>query len=88
MVDLARRGATSVTNKKKLSGREKAMTKRRIFSTVATPRLLTGNMSGLAWGNWHPDNPFAKTRTRTLLVVSDNVGSPNRVHSFEVQIPK
>lgn len=82
------RGATSVTNKKKLSGREKAMTKRRIFSTTATPHLLTGNMSGLAWGNWHPDNPFAKTRTRTLLVVSDNVGSPNRLHSFEVQIPK
>ncbi|MBD0860507.1 esterase-like activity of phytase family protein [Gordonia sp. zg691] len=82
------RGAASVTGKKKLSGREKAMTKRRIFSTTGTPRLVTGNMSGLAWGNWHPDDPFAKTRTRTLLVVSDDVGAPNRVHSFEVQIPK
>ncbi|WP_439030490.1 esterase-like activity of phytase family protein [Gordonia terrae] len=82
------RGATSVTNKKKLSGREKSMTKRRIFSTTATPHLLTGNISGLAWGNWHPEDPFAKNRTRTLIAVSENVGSPNRLHSFEVQLPK
>ncbi|SDU74385.1 esterase-like activity of phytase family protein [Gordonia westfalica] len=82
------RGADSVTGKKKLSGKEKAMTKRRIFSTTGTPRLVTGDMSGLAWGNWHPDAPYAKTRSRTLLIVSQNAGSPTRIHSFEVQLPK
>ncbi|WP_185982040.1 esterase-like activity of phytase family protein [Gordonia rubripertincta] len=82
------RGATSVAGVKKLSGKEKVMPKRRIFSTTGTPHLVTGDMSGLAWGNWHPDTPFAKARSRTLLVVSQNAGSPTRVHSFEVQLPK
>ncbi|MEO9326331.1 esterase-like activity of phytase family protein [Gordonia aurantiaca] len=82
------RGATPVAGKKKLTGKEKAMTKRRIFSTVATPRLIAGDMSGLAWGNWHPDTPFAKTRSRTVLVVSQTAGSPTRIHSFELNLPK
>lgn len=82
------RGATGVAGKHKLTGKEKAMTKRRVFSTAATPRLAAGDMSGLAWGNWHPDTPFAKARSRTVLVVSQTAGSPTRVHSFELQLPK
>ena len=65
------------------------MPKQSIFNTDGTPRLSTGNMSSMAWGNWQPDLPWQDFRTRTLFVVTNNAfAGPTRVHSFEVQLPR
>ena len=65
------------------------MPKQSIFNTDGTPRLATGNMSAMAWGNWQPDLPWQNFRTRTLFVVTNNAfAGPTRVHSFEVQLPR
>lgn len=83
------RGADQVGGRATLSGAEKAMPKRSIFTTDATPRLATGNMSSMAWGNWQPDLPWQDYRVRTLFVVTNNAfAGPTRVHSFEVQLPR
>ncbi|GAA1482039.1 hypothetical protein GCM10009624_24790 [Gordonia sinesedis] len=83
------RGADQVGGRAKLSGREKAMSKTQIFSTAPLPRLTTGNMSGIAWGNWLPDRPWLTTRGRALFVVTnDAFAGPTRVHALEVQFPK
>ncbi len=80
------RGADRVTGKSRLTGQEKAMSKRLIFSSSGVPRLNTGNMSGLAWGNWQPDLPWQRYRARTLFVITDD--AVTRVHSFEVHLPR
>ncbi|AZG46360.1 esterase-like activity of phytase family protein [Gordonia insulae] len=83
------RGAQSVTGAQRLTGREKAMPKKLIFSTAPLPRLDTGNMSGLGWGNWIPDRPWLTYRARTLFIVSNNAfAGPTRVHALEVHLPK
>ncbi|MGV9826007.1 esterase-like activity of phytase family protein [Gordonia sp. NPDC003429] len=83
------RGADQIGGRKALGGRERAMGKRLLFTAASTPMLDTGNMSGLAWGNWQPDLPWANTRARTLFVVTNNAfAGPTRVHSFEVQLPR
>lgn len=83
------RGADQVAGRTKLTGQEKAMSKTEIFSTAPLPRLATGNMSGMAWGNWLPDRPWLTYRARTLFVVTnDAFAGPTRVHAIEVQFPK
>ena len=83
------RGADQVGGRANLSGAEKAVPKQSIFNTDGTPRLATGNMSAMAWGNWQPDLPWQNFRTRTLFVVTNNAfAGPTRVHSFEVQLPR
>ncbi|ROZ99111.1 esterase-like activity of phytase family protein [Gordonia sp. OPL2] len=83
------RGAQSVSGAAKLSGRERAMPKKLIFSTAPLSGLTTGNMSGLGWGNWLPDRPWQKYRARILYVVTNNAfAGPTRVHALEVHLPK
>ena len=82
------RGATPVTGKKELSGREKSMPKKRIFSTAPLTRLAAGNMSGLAWGNWLPATPSKGYRSRILYIVTNDMfAGPTRVHGLEVHLP-
>ncbi|MGV9670791.1 esterase-like activity of phytase family protein [Gordonia sp. NPDC003504] len=83
------RGADAVTNKAKLAGNEKAMPKTLIFSTDPVPGLVTGNMSGMAWGNWLPDVRGQNYRARMLYVVTNNMfNGPTRVHAIEVRFPR
>lgn len=82
-------GADEVTNKTALSGSERAMPKTEIFSTDPIPALVTGNMSGMAWGNWLPDVRGHNYRGRTLYVVTNNMlAGPTRIHAIEVRFPK
>ncbi|MEE4022209.1 esterase-like activity of phytase family protein [Gordonia sp. PKS22-38] len=82
-------GATPVGGKQKLSGRETPMRKKQIFSTAPLPRLVAGNMSGLAWGNWLPERSSDQYRARVLYVVTNDMfAGPTRVHGLEVHLPK
>ncbi|RPA58982.1 esterase-like activity of phytase family protein [Gordonia oryzae] len=83
------RGADAVTGKAKLSGSEKAMPKTGVFSANPLPRLVTGNMSAMAWGNWLPDVRGQNYRARMLYVVTNNMfAGPTRVHAIEVRFPR
>ncbi|GAC67213.1 esterase-like activity of phytase family protein [Gordonia soli] len=83
------RGATNVAGKAKLSGAETPMIKKSVFSSAPVPRLAIGNVSGMAWGPWLPDTPWAKTRSRSLmLVTNDGFNGPTRLHALEFVTPK
>ncbi|MGC4933319.1 esterase-like activity of phytase family protein [Gordonia sp. DT30] len=83
------RGADAVTGKAELAGDERAMGKTQIFSADPLPHLATGNMSGMAWGDWLPDVRGQNYRARTLYVVTNDMfAGPTRVHALEVRFPR
>ncbi|MFT4044263.1 MAG: esterase-like activity of phytase family protein [Gordonia sp. (in: high G+C Gram-positive bacteria)] len=82
-------GADQVGGRVKLGGTERAMSKRLLFTTARVPFMKTGNMAGLAWGNWAPDDPTLDYRSRALFVVTNNVfAGPTLVQSFEIRLPR
>ena len=83
------RGAESVTGKQKLSGKERAMPKKVIFDVAPLPYLATGNISGMSWGPWLPEQKGKKYRSRSLLLVTNNAfAGPTRLHGLEYRFPK
>lgn len=82
-------GASNVNGVRQLPAGVPAMRKKLIFSTDPLIRLSTGNISGMAWGGWHPDKPWLTYRTRTLILVSNDVFSgTTRFHALEYLFPK
>lgn len=82
------RGATNVAGQQQVGGAA-SMRKSQIFSTIPLTRLSAGNISGMAWGGWHPNDRWADYRARTLILVSNDVFSGNtRLHALEYRSPK
>lgn len=69
-----------------LTPQQRPLVKRPVFSSSNVPRLNTGNMSGMAWGNWLPDRARQDYRARTLYVVTAD--TPTRLHALEVRFPR